>query len=570
MLLRPVFDALSEALACLVNSLAHGGPCVLVLDDVQRVTSVESSHVLGYLCEHLPGSVRLVVAGRHVGGLPLGRLRARRMLLELGPDQLALDREQSRQVFAGLGVHVTPQASDALYARTEGWPAATYLAALAASHAPDPDHATRTFDGADPTIVDFLTTELLDDHAHQHLEFLHRTSVLERLSAPLCDAVLGRDDSAQVLAAMEQSNGFVIALDRRRQWYRYHHLFRQALQAELELRDPGQRQRIQRRASCWYEQHGDLTAAVEHALEARDEDRVAGLLAEHTRVVLTGTPLATLGRWLETLSDSVLRERPSVLVAGAWVTFQRGDLDRARRYLHLLQGQVGGGEGPLGEVSGESALALLKATLAWDGVSRIATQADLVRELEPRVSRAYRAAGFCLGASLFLQERRSAARDLLEDAAEASNGPIDIPGLAHALLALMDLEERRPHDAQLHLQAARASALRLAAPHSPASPLAADQTAYSPASPLAADPAAYSPASPLAADETAPSLAGLLAAPLAAAQAWLDMTRQDRPAARLSFEHALAVLPRAAVVPWLTIYLHIVLGRVALELDDLA
>ncbi|MBV9325926.1 MAG: hypothetical protein JO352_19325 [Chloroflexi bacterium] len=515
----------AEVLPRLVNGLARDG-CLLILDDVQHVTASPSAEVLGYLCEHVPPEMRVVLAGRRLSGLPVGRLRARRMLLELGPDALALDREQTRELVDGVGVYLTPEACAALHAQTEGWPAATYLAALAARHADDPDGAIRAFGGADPTLVDFLTTEQLNAESNEHLAFLLRTSVLDRLSAPLCDAVLGRDDSAAILAAMEQSNGFVIALDRRRQWYRYHHLFSQALQSELTHREPAQPHQLHRRASCWFEAHDNIAEAVEHAIKARDERRVADLLAEHIEVLLVETSPAKLCRWLETLPDSVLLAHPPVLAAGAWAMFQLGDLENTRRCMRLLEGLSFDGPGPLGEVSGQAAVALLRAIVAWDGASRITRHADAVRDVEPRVSRAFRTAGLCLGISLFLQGRCAAARDLLEDAAEVAGCPVEIPALAYVLLALLDLEEHCPRDAEVHIRSAYAAL------------------------------------------EAAERQAGLVAAPLAAALAWLDIVRKDRAAARVNFDRAVGLLPRAAVVPWLSIYVRIVLGRVALELDD--
>jgi LuxR family maltose regulon positive regulatory protein len=297
----------THALPCLVNSLGGGPGCVVILDDVQRIKAQPGQDVLGYLCEHLPGGVRLVVAGRQLAGLPTGRLRARRMLLELGPEALSLSRDQAAQVFDELGLHLAPEALDASYAQTEGWPAGTYLAGLAASEAANPDAAASAFDGADASIVDFLTTEQLDPEAEDRRVFLERTAVLDQFSAPLCDAVLDRDDSAAVLAAMEQSNGFLISLDRRRQWYRYHRLFRQALRAELERRAPEQVRQIHQRASSWYEEQADSGRAIEHAVRARDERRVANLLTTHLQELSAETPLPTLCEWLEALSDSSCR-----------------------------------------------------------------------------------------------------------------------------------------------------------------------------------------------------------------------------------------------------------------------
>ena len=194
-----------------------------------------SWHTCATIC---PPAYSLVIAGRNPARLPLGRLRARRMLLELGPRELSLSRAQAQQLFEGACTPVAAHAFDMLYQRTEGWPAGIYLAALAAREAADPDRAALDFDGADAAVIDYLTAELLEAEADDRRAFLQRTSVLDRFSASMCDAVLERNDSASVLAAIEQSNGFLIALDRRRDWYRYHRLFGQTLQAELARREP--------------------------------------------------------------------------------------------------------------------------------------------------------------------------------------------------------------------------------------------------------------------------------------------------------------------------------------------
>jgi LuxR family maltose regulon positive regulatory protein len=469
---------------------------------------------------------RVVLAGRKVAALRLGRLRARRMLLEVGPSELALSRSQARQLFDDACAPVATDVFDVLYEQTEGWPAGVYLAALAARRAADRESATREFDGADPTVVEYLTAELLETEGAVRLAFLERTSVLDRFSAPLCDAVLGREDSASVLGAMEQSNGFVIALDRRRQWYRYHRLFGQALRAELARREPGQSVEIHQRASRWHEAQGDHAQAIEYALAARDERRVAEVMSAHLQTLFDGMRAATLRRWLESLSDAVLASHASLSAAGAWTMFQFGEIEKARRYMRLVDCQALEGPWPMGEVSAQSAVALLKSTLAWDGVSRIVGLAERVRGDEPRLGRAYRAAALSLGAAYFLQDRVAAARNLLEDAADLDSATIDIAALAQALLALLELEERQPTDAATWVQAAQG---RL---------------------------------------ERGGAQGGVAAATLSAAHAWLDVAQNDRTSARTHLDQAMALLPRTAVVPWLAIYVQIVTGRVALELDD--
>ena len=361
-----------------------------------------------------------------------------------------------------------------------------------------------------------------------HVAFLQDTSVFECFSAPLCDAVLGRDDSAAVLTAMAQSSGFIIALDRRRQWYRFHHLFRQALQAELARHEPGRFRELHARAARWYAARGEYSTAIEHAVSARDERHVAELLSDHLQAAFDSVPQTTLCRWLQLVSDAVLTEYPRLAVATAWLTFQLGDLEKTRRCMRLLDGLVFDGECPLGEITDQSAVALLKAAFGWDGVSQIGKWAQVTRRLEPSVSRAYRIAGLCLGASLLLRDRHAEARDLLEDAAEITPSAVDVGAIATALLALLDLEERDADQAETRIS----------------------QT--------------------LARLDSVGLNEGLASAALIAARAWLELLLNDRAASRVSLELASSRLQRTQVVPWLNIYLHVVLGRVALELDDCA
>ncbi len=518
----------ADVLPRLMNCLARGPGGVLILDDAHIVTAPCSVQVLEYLCHHLPNGLQLMLAGRQLPELPIAQLRAHGVLLELGPGELSLTREQARTVCARAGVHVTPDAFDHLYDQSEGWPTGVFLATLTARGASDPERAVREFDGADPSIVEFFLAEHLATEAADRVAFLQATSVLERISAPLCDAVLERDDSAVVLAALEQSHGFVVALDRRRQWYRYHHLFRQALQAELAWRSPGRAREIHARASRWYETQANYHQAIDHALRARDEHRVAQLLSEHLQDLFSDTPQATLCRWLQSVSDAVLTEFPSLAIAGAWLMLQLGDLERTRRFMRVVERATFDGPCPLGEASSQSAIALLRAALGWEGVSHIARSARTVHTSEAPISRAYRVASLYDGASLLLRDQRAAARDMLEDAAELGPAALDVGVIAQALLALTDLEEQRYPEAAARLDHVQAR-LDLAGLND-----------------------------------------GLAGAPLMAARAWLELVRDDRAAARVRLEQAASLLSRTQVVPWLTTYVQIVLGRLALEMDERA
>ncbi|HEY2592579.1 MAG TPA: LuxR C-terminal-related transcriptional regulator, partial [Chloroflexota bacterium] len=248
--------------------------------------------------------------------------------------------------------------------------------------------------------------------------------------------------------------------------------------------------------------------------------------SDHLQALFSVTAQATLLRWIQSLSDAALIDHPALPVAGAWLTFQLGDLEKTRRFVRLLGQATFDGPYPLGEASDQSAVALLRAALGWDGVSQIGKAAQLVHKLEPPISCTYRIASLFLGASLLLRDRRGAARDLLEDAAEIGRSALDAGVLADALLALLDLEERRYAEAETRIGLALAR-LELSC-----------------------------------LDE------GLAAVQLHAARAWLEVNCNNPAAARTSLDRATLLLSHAQVVPWLTIYTQIVLGRVALDLDD--
>ena len=210
----------------LVNSLHAAGNVALAVDDLHLVDSPASAAVVSFLCEHLPPGAQLLVASRDTSALPLGTLRVSGRLLELGWRDLMLSREEVEGLMRATGAPLEGQNLDSLHERTEGWPAAVYLAALALQDAGDGPGSGIGVAGGDRDLVDYLSGALLTRLPAERLSFLLRTSILDRFSAPLCDAVLGRQDSAQEIAELEHANLFVQPLDRRRKWYRYHHLFR--------------------------------------------------------------------------------------------------------------------------------------------------------------------------------------------------------------------------------------------------------------------------------------------------------------------------------------------------------
>jgi LuxR family maltose regulon positive regulatory protein len=244
-----VAPPLEVLLPKLVNELVSVEDAVLVLDDVHRLSSPSTRESLAWFVQHRPASLQLVLSSRMDPALPLGTLRAQRQLLELRADELRFtDAEAAEFLNERLGLDLDPADVALLVARTEGWPAGLYLAALSLAGTTDKRALVRAFDGTSAHVLDFLAGEVLAGYEPALQRFMLRTSVLERLRAELCDAVLDGDDSAAALAAVARSNLFLVPLDGRERWFRFHHLFAQILRVELERREPALVPQLHQRA----------------------------------------------------------------------------------------------------------------------------------------------------------------------------------------------------------------------------------------------------------------------------------------------------------------------------------
>lgn len=528
-LLSPEPPTISEMLPRIVNSLAHGRECLIVIDDVHRVHGQDSLAALTFLCEHLPPSVRLIVAGREIPELPLGRLRARGSLLELGPRELAFTRPQARTLLQTEGIDgIDADAFEILYARTEGWPAGLYLAANAAHGSADPNRTLEDFDGNDRDVLEYLAPELLADSDDQRLAFLLHTSVLDRFCAGLCDAILERDDSAAELARLAHSNRFIVSLDRKGEWYRYHHLYGDVLRALLHRQEPTAASIVYERASEWHDKYGEPIDAIEYAFLAHNTRRAAELVAQHLPLLFDHVRETSLQRWLGVFSDVDLDRRPSLAVATAWLRLQVGDTNQTHHCLTIAEHACIEGPLPYSEVSSTSALTLLHGLLGWEGVTKMARTAEAALALEPVGQSAHGLAALATAASLYLRERNAEAEALLAEATPLhQHAGHTLAALGHALGALIAFEERRVADAAASIRDGQALCER-AGPH-----------------------------------ET------LATAALAAARARLHVELDDHAAARHDLERAIALIPRSAAIPWWTIQLQIVNGGVATALGEL-
>ena len=294
--------------------VAYGRPVAIVLDDLHTVGSERSLRSIAHAIERLPANARLLASTRSDPAISLARLRARGRLTEIRARELAFTVDETHELMVREGIALSDESVELLVERTEGWPAGLYLAALWLRDLEDPDQGVRSFAGSTRHVADYLTDEVLSALAPQTRDFLVRTSVLERFTPELCDAVLGREDSAAVLAELARSNMFLVALDAREQWYRYHHLFGEVLQLELGREDAAA---LRRRAAAWCRAQGLVEDAIEHAAAAGDTETVAELLVEHDLEFAFGGRLAQFLGWVHRLPSELLLEHPSLAADGA-------------------------------------------------------------------------------------------------------------------------------------------------------------------------------------------------------------------------------------------------------------
>ena len=335
----PAFDPLVTALINDVVADAGRPDALLVLDDYHLVSSDSVHASVRFLLEHRPPQLRIVLAGRSDPPLGLARYRARGELGEVRADDLRFTAAEAAELLRQVSADVDAPAAAALAERTEGWAAGLQLAALSLRSQPDIARFVAAFTGSHRYVLDYLTEEVLEQQRPELRGFLLETSVLERLSGALCDAVTGRDDSQDLLEEADRSGLFVIQLDDVRGWWRYHHLFADLLRARL---DPQRGRHLHRNAAAWYSQRGLPDDAVRHALAAGEPEWAARLVEEHFDSVfnLRGEQ-ATIQSWLPALPRDVVRSRPRLLLAQAQMASMRGDLQTMEPLLEAAEQVIG-------------------------------------------------------------------------------------------------------------------------------------------------------------------------------------------------------------------------------------
>lgn len=378
-LASPGVSATAHAFPLLASILSsRHQPSVLFLDHLEMVESRPSTDLIAQLALHLPAASRLVLASRREPPLPMARLRAQASILEIGVDDLRMSQTEANALLAGADVRLDTAEMAVLLERTEGWPVGLYLAALALK-ANGRDARSVSFDGDDRTIADYLRSEVLAHLTPSTAVFLRRTSVLDRLSGPLCDAVLGGRGSRQILESLEQSNLLLVPLDQHREWYRYHSLFKDLLAAELSRVEPELIPLLHDRAAAWLEVNGLPDVALDHAQSAGDAERAARLFATvGQRTYATGR-LETALRWRRWFSEQGLEERyPQVAMLGGITDALLGRVPEAERAADVAR--RGSIDGPLPDGSPLDAwVAVLDASLCTHGVAQMRADARRAR-----------------------------------------------------------------------------------------------------------------------------------------------------------------------------------------------
>ena len=326
-------------LTTLVNELhAVDRDIVLVLDDLHVIDRSDIHEGLTSLLDHLPPRTHLVITSRADPPLPLARLRARGELVELRAADLRFTADEAAEYLNGaMGLQLTADDVATLDARTEGWIAALQLAALSMQGRDDVASFIAGFAGDDRFIVDYLAGEVLQRQPEAVREFLLQTSVLDRLHGSLCDAVTGTTGGKARLEALDRENLFVIPLDDRREWYRYHHLFADVLRARLLDEEPDAPVELHRRASVWFAEQGAPSDAVRHALAAVDVDRAAALAELALPEMRRTRQDATLRHWARVLPENVVRVRPVLAVGLVGTLITAGELERVELHLHEVE-----------------------------------------------------------------------------------------------------------------------------------------------------------------------------------------------------------------------------------------
>jgi ATP/maltotriose-dependent transcriptional regulator MalT len=547
---RPFTWVSHDSLDLLDDAVSHPVPQVLVVDDAHLLGAPALRRVVD-AAQRLPSGGAVALAARRPLALPTGRLRANRLVLDVGWRDLAMTRLEAALLLDDAGLRLEAPHVDLLVERTQGWPAALYLAALALAE--QPDGAAGDFTGADRLVAGYLREEVLAELTDAQRVFLRRSSPLARATGPLCDATLDAHGSADTLRALVAAGLPIDALDRQDTTFHYHPLLAAMLRAELARVEPELAPALHRRAADWHERHGDAEEALRHAVAGRDAERAARLLWALAPRYLQVGDVAALGTWLRAFGDGDLAAHPALALTSATYHLAEGRRDHAERSANAAARAL---DADAHDNEMVAAIVLLRACIARDGVARMGEEAARAARLTPADGAGQAPARLLMGVAHHLGGDRPAAHALLADAAgRAAGGAPVVAALAHAQLVLLAVDADDWDGAAHH--ADEASALL--------EPISAPGTARALVLTVSALVAAYQGDVARARRDAAAgqrllaSLAGHAPWLVAQVLVWLARAKirlSDGPAARMLLARAARAQAQVADAPTLATWLH--------------
>ncbi|MBN1487763.1 MAG: hypothetical protein JW981_08990 [Anaerolineae bacterium] len=419
---------------------------ILILDDYHLITTQPVHDALTFLLDHLPPNLHMVIATRADPPLPIARLRGKGQLTELRQSDLRFTEEEAAAFLnTHTGLNLSPVDVTALETRTEGWIAGLQLAALSMRGHEDAGGFIQAFTGSDRYILDYLVEEVLQRQPEEVQAFLLQTAILERLTGPLCDAVINTPgpeakSGQETLWQLDRANLFIVPLDNERRWFRYHRLFSDLLRRRLQQREPGLVPILHRRASVWFEENGLTTPAIDHMLQAGDFETAAHMIEQAGEATLMRSEIVTFLGWVDKLPDALIRERPSLCIFQAWAYLLAGRSQEAidARLQDAAVSEAGDKTGPI-----RALLALYQGRishaleLAQEALEQLGEGDMLLRNL----------ATWILGLCHMIDGNLATSTQTLEKVAQTS---YKAGNVMVAVMVLCNIAELSMHQAQLH------------------------------------------------------------------------------------------------------------------------
>jgi LuxR family maltose regulon positive regulatory protein len=333
--IEPLITLLLNELAAITNHV------IIVLDDYHVIENKDIHGAVSFLIDNAPSQMHVIVSTRSDPPLPMARWQVRGQMVEIRGDDLRFSPDETRMyLIQRMGQVLSSNDIDTLGEKTEGWAAGLQMAVLSMQGRKDLSNFIRNFSGSNRYIMDYLLEEVLHRQTEEVQRFLLQTSILERLNGQLCDNVTGQTGSQQRLEILENANMFLLPLDDKRQWYRYHHLFTELLHARLLESQPGLVNTLHARAAQWYESNDMITEAINHSLAARDNERTANLIEQVTMSLIGSGELNTLLNWSEQIPREIIFARPRLCASLGWTFIFAGKMHDAEPLLDQAESQI--------------------------------------------------------------------------------------------------------------------------------------------------------------------------------------------------------------------------------------